>query len=281
MWDQFEEKYVLTLRSETNRHVHIIRELQKVGLHDYVFVYGVTPEDEEVKEAYRQKKVSAYPPCFRCGQNSCACENNILIPSQIACFISYKKLFERAVNSLSGTFLVMEDDVEFEDYAKELAERAFNKKMMETLKFDTKFPVLMSLGQNYFGNAPKESRVYKKHHWIAHDPSCCNVTFAFNRAYAKLFLDSLHRYTTTSDIFIHDVLNRHCNHYTLNPRISHDLSWSTGDMKSTIHPKKVFIENDAHSFEERESELNRYEHHIQRVNTKEEYHSFLANYLMS
>jgi hypothetical protein len=286
MWSNvFEEIYCLTLRSETNRHSHFIQELDKVGIEDYEVVYGVTPEDEVVKNAYRENRVLSFPPCFRCGKDSCCCENNILIPSQIANYISFLNVFEKAINSERNTFLLIEDDVEFEDYADELAEHAFDSRSFKSLQLYSPKPTIIGLGQNYFGTAPKESRTYNgRHHWTGNEPgSLCNVLFGFNRAYADLVLKSMKgsKFATTSDIYFHGALDNQCNRFTLYPRSAHDLSWSTGGMRSTIHPKRVFAENERNTLEERVRELNRCESHVQRVSTKEEYESFVRSYLDS
>lgn len=280
MWNAFEEIIVLTLKKDVERHVNFIRNFELVGIKDWTTIYGTDKNDEIIKNLYRGKLIKEFPKCFRCGKSSCKCENNFLIPSQIACFHSYLKMFDYCVNSDNQTFLFVEDDVQFEDYATQLATDALN---VERLSSDTSFfsfrPTLLSLGQNYMNGV--EKREYNGEFKFDTSRFPSNVTFAFNKAFARLALDEFSKYgfSHTSDIYIHEHLASKCEHLSLSPKISHDLSWSTGDMKSNIHPKRIRAEKGNLTVAERDESLRLWETHIQRLNTREEYDSYIDRYL--
>lgn len=283
VFDAFEEIIVLTLQKDTHRHANFINEFRKVGINEWTVLYGNEKDDDVIKNLYKQNQIKKYPNCFRCGKEICACENNFLIPQQIACFHSYIRLFKYCVNSYSNTFLFVEDDVKFEDYAVRLAEDALNyTNLVKNTPLFTTAPTLLSLGQNYLhGEETREYNypfVFDTYYLF---PS--NVTFAFNKAFAQLALDEFDAfgYSHTSDVYIHCYLSQMCNYYSLYPKISHDLSWSTGELKSNIHPKIMRAYKGNLTVQERDEALRLFESHIQRINSKEEYDSYVNNYLSS
>lgn len=281
IWNVFDEKICLTLKSTPERRRSAVEEAKKVGLNNFKFFYGSTPRDERVKNAFRKNKVFEYPNCWRCNRPMCGCENNILTPEQIACFVSYQRIFESAVKSNSNIFLVFEDDIEFETYAQEVGTKIFNREYFDYLKFYENLPVLFSLGQGYFGKGAKEKRGYNGGNIrIADgDLSECNVLFAFNKTFAKLALTLLDTYTMTSDIYIHNFLGQRCIHWSLFPRIAHDKSWSTGDFQSQIHPKEVFANNKNVPQHLRDDEKRRLKTHIKRVESAQQYKEYIDRYL--
>lgn len=278
----FDNVFCLTLRKDTDRQERVKEELKKIEVDKFQFFYGATPEDPEVKEAYRDGLVKPFPTCFRCGKSRCNCDNNFLVPQQVACFVSYMRLFYYVSNlkTDSNIFLLVEDDVEFEDYALTALKSSFEKDNVEMLGLSTDLPAMISIGQNYIMSAPKSRREWEgTYRWNPHCNEPCNVTFAFNKAFAKLALHQFHGYRTTSDIYIHSFLHKRCLHNTLEPRISHDMSWSTGEFKSTIHPKKEYIAFPGRSVDEIKEEALRIKSHTKRVNSEEEYNEFLQEYL--
>ena len=279
-WDSFDEKICLTLKTTPERKKAAEAEFKKVNLSDVDFFYGCLPGDEIVKNAFREGKVHAFPSCWRCGEDKCGCENNILVPAQIACFMSYVKIFEHAANSDSYTFLIMEDDIEFESYCNEVGEQVFQRDKLEAMHFYSEFPCLLSLGQNYFGKGHIGTRHYNNNiRWADGDLSECNVMFAFNKPYAKLALRFLKKFTMTSDIYIHNFLGTRCVHWSLFPRLSHDKSWSLGTVKSTIHPKQVLVDNKNLPMKMRLAEKQRMVKHTKRVESEAQYNKYIQDYL--
>lgn len=281
MNQHFDQIYCLTLKETPDRAKGAIEQLEKVGCTEFQFFNGATPDDEEVKDAFRKGLVQGYPSCFRCGRTSCSCDNNFLTTNQVACFVSYMRLFYMASNHpTKKTFLLVEDDVEFEDYAVDALELALGERARHRTGIDTNIPSLLSLGQNYVGRAPKMSRTFDGNvNWVENDASECNVMFAFNKAFAELAVHQFKGYFTTSDVYIHRYLHDKCLHHTIHPRIAHDLSWSTGEVKSTIHPKSNYITHPDRSDEEIKEEIGRMRSYIKRVDTEEEYNKYVEEYL--
>lgn len=278
----FDKTFCLTLERTKGRQERAVEELKKIGIKDFTFFYGATPDHEEVKNAFRNGLVAKYPSCFRCQRPKCNCENNFMTPEQVACFVSYMRIFYyiAELKTNDNTFLLVEDDVEFEDYALEALEKSFEGDNPLSLGLTTELPAFLSLGQNYMPRAPKEKRVYDGVvRWNNHTAEPCNVTFAFNKAFAKLAVHQFRGYITTSDLYIHQFLHKRSLHHTLEPRISHDMSWSTGEFKSTIHPKTNYTKFPGRNKEEIKDEALRIKSHKKRVNSEEEYNQFLEEYL--
>lgn len=281
MWGAFDKTYCLTLETTVERQAHAKKQFERVGIERYEFVNGFTPNDPEIKLAYKNNQVLQYPNCFRCKRPNCGCENNFIIPAQVACFKSFLKIFQKSVNSPHTSFLMIEDDVEFENYWEPIVKNHLTRNKLELLYLYSPYPCLLSLGQNYMGSNPKHMRVFQnKVVWSETDNSECNVTFAYNRAFAGMALDLFKKYNMTSDTYIHRHLGRMCIHKSLLPRLSHDLSWSTGKFKSNIHPKSLFL-NHNHSIEEKRKEIQNFRNHVKKVRSKQEYQNYINKYINS
>jgi hypothetical protein len=50
------------------------------------------------------------------------------------------------------------------------------------------------------------------------------------------------RISTTVDIFTHVNMASRASQFTLEPPLAYELSWSTGELRSDIRPKQVFLE---------------------------------------
>ena len=57
------------------------------------------------------------------------------------------------------------------------------------------------------------------------------------------YTSSLDKIRTTSDLFTHQHVSAKAKNYTLFPPIAYELSWSNGEFKSQIHPKRRYIEH--------------------------------------
>ena len=116
LWNGFEKVLCLTLEGEIERQISATKELCDIGLDKFQFFQGVKNNDQRIVKIYEQNNVFSFPPCFRCGEQKCNCDNNILIPSQVACFLSFLDIFEFAINSPFNTFLVAEDDIQVKHF---------------------------------------------------------------------------------------------------------------------------------------------------------------------
>jgi len=265
LWSSFDEVYCLTLEGDTDRQRHASAELCGVGLNGFKFIDGIKANSEEVREAFETGKVHAFPPCFRCGLITCGkteC-NNILIEPQVGCFLSFIKIFRSAAASNSNTFLVIEDDVKFHDYARDLATAAFTKAGLEELGFFSAEPCLIGLGRGI--SQDETLRFDGKFEFLPRRKQPQNPCFAFNRAFAELALSRFHKISHTADTYIHFEISEDARHYSLEPPLSYELSTSTGALPSKIHPKKIAFENTSNSDEMRAMAKATFDKHLRHV----------------
>ncbi|HCM1204906.1 TPA: hypothetical protein N2883_004582, partial [Vibrio parahaemolyticus] len=69
-----------------------------------------------------------------------------------------------------------------------------------------------------------------------------NPCFALNKSMAQLIIDQFDKVDTTIDIFIHRQVAQKANCHTFYPPLFYEMSWSTGEVDSTIHPKQIRID---------------------------------------
>ena len=235
----FHKKIILTLPDSVERHRHITQELDKYKIDDYSFEIGVHSDSPEVLMAFAERRVFSQSVCFRCGLERCQHANNILLKQQIACFISYKNIFVKAASSDYSTFLVMEDDIVFnQNYEKLLKAKAFDQSTLDALGFYSKQPVLLKMGKPQVEKNKNAEAFAAQDCWEIDTTTMSNTMFGFNRPFAELFCNSLAKFMTTSDKYIHNNLASRCSSYALRSKIVNDLSWSTKKIPSTIIPKK-------------------------------------------
>jgi hypothetical protein len=264
-WNSFDQVYCLTLEGDTDRQRHASAELCRLGLNGFKFIEGVKADAEAVTSAYQSGKVHAFPPCFRCGLTACGSSdcNNILIEPQVGCFLSFIKIFETAIRSKAKTFLIAEDDIKFHDHAADLARAAFSREGLEPLGFFSDSPCLIGLGK---GLTPEPIAPFDGgFSFVPRRKAPQNPCFAFNRAFAELAIARFHRIDHTVDVFIHFQISDEAQHFSLEPPLSYELSSSTGDLPSKIHPKQVAFENTANSDAVRAEAKARFEAHIKHV----------------
>jgi len=249
IWSAFEEVFCLTLEGDVERQRHAAAELCRAGLHRFKFLEGIGPASRDVADAYQDGIVHSFPPCFRCGNLQCGnteC-NNTLIPQQVACFLSFMKLFRIAVNSVSDRFLLFEDDLKFSEYFQDLAEAALTPNRLLELGFYGAEPCLIGLGR---GKSPTENWNFDgSFEFIPDRKLPQNPCFAFNRPFAEMALARFDRISHTVDVFIHYELSESSRHFSLEPSLAYELSTSTGDLPSRIHPKAIAFENASNNSE--------------------------------
>lgn len=262
VWSAFEEVFCLTLEGDVERQRHASKELDRVGLRGFRFLEGVAADSAEVQEAFDSGLVHTFPTCFRCGQIQCGrtdC-NNTLIKPQVGCFLSFIKLFRLAVASRSNTFLLVEDDVRFPDYAEDLARAALNPEQLRRQGFFDDEPCLISMGR---GKAPGDVwRFDGAFQFIPGRKLPQNPCFAFNKAFARLAIDRFVKIAHTSDVYIHFQISEFARHYSLEPTLAYELSTSTGALPSRIHPKAAAFENEENLPETRQRARAAFERHL-------------------
>jgi hypothetical protein len=262
IWSAFEEIFCLTLDGDIERQRHAAAELCSAGLQKFKFLEGIGPHSREVADAYQNGLVHSFPPCFRCGNVQCSDSNcnNTLIPQQVACFLSFLKLFKMAINSRSNRFIFFEDDIKFPAYFQELAQAALTPNRLLELGFYGTEPCLIGLGR---GKSSTEAWCFNgSFEFIPGRKLPQNPCFAFNRAFAEMALARFHKISHTVDAFIHYELSQSSRHFSLEPSLAYELSTSTGELPSRIHPKVIAFENTANTPEMQALARQAYERHI-------------------
>jgi GR25 family glycosyltransferase involved in LPS biosynthesis len=114
----FENILCLSLKESMERRQHIESEFAAVGIKKYKIIDAINQNDPKVFEMYKNGLVKKFPPCFRCGKNECNCDNNVLIPQQVANFLSHRKIWGYILEKDFKWALIVEDDIKFTDYYK-------------------------------------------------------------------------------------------------------------------------------------------------------------------
>lgn len=232
----FDDVLCIGLPERGDRRAHAVREFEHVGITDWQWVDAYGPQSEAVRMAYDKGLVAQYPPCFRCGKDECCCENRQLVPEQVGCWLSHRQAW-KCVQGESLT-LICEDDIRFTDrLAAGIAFLRQNQALSSAL--ESKQPVLVRLGR-----ALCEAHHGREEFRLIDNPVMSNPCYAINVPMARKLIESAGEVTTTVDIYTHrhmaqgdDVAS-----FTLQPPIAFELSWSTGEVRSDIRPKQVYLD---------------------------------------
>lgn len=227
----FEQIYVLSLPGSPRRD-YIQSHFAEIGIDSFVFFDAFSRDSVETLNAYRDGLVATFPPCFRCGKPSCRCKNNILIPEQVANFVSLRHLWSE-ISSLKGLTLIVEDDVKFHKSFGSVSEVLANLIRENQLDIDA-LPLLIRMGWGLSSDHESTDKPV-----LINREVMANPCHAINSKYAAKLLSSFQSYDTTSDIFIHRRVPSESEAFTLFPPIASDLSWSTGEVESLIHPRQI------------------------------------------
>lgn len=236
----FKKIYYISLPSAIDRRNNLNKVFKKNRITNAEQVIAYGPKDKIVEEAYESGRVKLWPPCFRCGQGECDCENNVLIPAQIANFLSHKLAWEKVAKSTSGFYLILEDDIT----TRWFAQKALKASVIPLLKdWDSK-PLLLGLSRPKPKTKDNLLALRGKFSLIK-QPIMSNYAYVMNPQMAQAVIDVFDNnpvpLNSTSDVFLHKNAIKDFDHYTLTPPIIHDLSWAVGKFASAIHPKQKYI----------------------------------------
>ena len=233
----FDEIYVLSMPESEERRDYIAEHFAAFGLTDYRFFNASGPDCPAVSAAYEAGLVSRYPACFRCGGLECGRSdcNNYLLRAQVANFVTQKALW-REIAATPQRALVMEDDVVLAPGAPDTFAALRGAIEAGELDFRPAVPRLLRLG--WARCADHERAGFG----LVDSKRRSNPCHALTSAYAEKLLRRWRRFDTTSDIFIHQRVPEPGEAYTVLPPVAHDLSWSTGETESLIHPKQKYAD---------------------------------------
>lgn len=224
----------ISLADRADRRAHAVAEFGRQGLKPFDWVHAYDRASEAVLGAYAENRVAPFPPCFRCGADRCGCENRRLMPEQVGTWLSHEEAWRRTAED--GLTLVCEDDVKFTHRAGEgFTWLAAQESLACALERNE--PVMLRLGRALGTNheSPEDFSLTAK-------PTMSNPCYALNRAMADLLLAGSHHISTTVDIYAHRDVAPRASHFTMEPPLASELSWSTGELRSDIRPKQLFID---------------------------------------
>jgi GR25 family glycosyltransferase involved in LPS biosynthesis len=230
---KFSEVFCISLPGRSDRREHAVGEFGRLGL-AFRWIDAFDSQSEAVRRAFRAGRVASFPPCFRCGADRCACENRRLMPEQVGTWLSHEQAWRRV--AAEGLTLVCEDDVKFTERAAEgLAWLATQAPLASALRRGE--ALLVRLGRALGPNHASEAAFV-----LNRRPTMSNPCYALNRPMANLLLERSDRIGTTVDIYTHRDVATGASHFTLEPPLAYELSWSTGELRSDIRPKQVYID---------------------------------------
>lgn len=236
---QFERIFIISLPRSADRREYISNYFKEIGISNYEFFDATDHSDEAVAQYYNNGLVATYPPCFRCHQYTCGRDdcNNVLIPPQVATFITYLRLWKEMVESNTKTALIMEDDVRFVDYAADAANAVVSDNILQKVRFVAEKPVLLRFGWAWSGDHKPSPKLSVSKGVIKMSNPCHAITHSF----AKLLLSRFRKIETTVDIYQHQIVGSGVDNFTLFPPLAYELSWSVGAFDSLIHPKSLRV----------------------------------------
>ncbi len=229
----------VSLSSSDDRRAHIRSHFADVGIHDYQFFDAIPSDAPIVDEYYWNEKVQRYPKCFRCNKLECGKDNcnNVLIPSQVATWISHQKIWEFIQEHRFKTALIVEDDIQFNDYAPLALVQLVKSEAFQN-DFQSDRPCLLRLGwrlredHTYHGTVELSTDVIRM----------SNPCYAINQSMAVQLATNVKQVDTTVDVYVHRQIAPQYHHYTLLPPLAHEHSSSTGALSSLIHPKQQRVD---------------------------------------
>lgn len=236
----------LTLPDQRERQLAVVQQFEKVGIRNYEFYPGFSPDSQAVRSAYEEGRVKRYPDCFRCGKRDCGnpdC-NNVLLPVQVAVALGFQGILRAVANSDEPYAAICEDDIVFADYAKDLfASDEFHQLILSSGLLGAP-PALLRLTRPgiepdvfFSKEIDLQTATILKDEVVMSNPF-----FLANRAFARLACERLDRIDHTADVIIHMNLMEQARCYTLNAQPVADRSWGLADAPSLIHPKAQHLD---------------------------------------
>jgi len=227
------DTHVVSLRGDVDRRRHIVEHFAAIGIERFSFWPAVRHDDPRVAAAFRDGTVSRWPPCFRCGRPACGCHNNVLIPPQVANWLSFVTLWRSLPDDPAALHLVCEDDVHFRDGALERID-AF------LATYEPRSPkVLIRLAQSGEDPGPVVDRPLERTTRVA----MSNAAYLLSGSMAAFLARSFERIEHTSDVWLHAQVATAADveAFTLEPLPATDLSYNRdfARFQSRIHPKGI------------------------------------------
>lgn len=228
------DRIVVSLADDRVRRNRMKSYLPANGIAAARFFDASAPGSADVRALYDDGKVRRYPSCFRCNRLRCANDacNNVLIPPQVANFASFLRVWQHICETQLIT-LVMEDDICVHPWFEAGMAWLDAGLAKGRIDFSPDLPRLIRLG--WALNDDHEQAGSFQLREITRMSNCMHI---LTPAYAQKMLERFEGVDTTSDIYLHKNAARPGETMTLFPPLASELSWSTGQIPSRIHPKE-------------------------------------------
>ena len=253
---------VLTLDEDSERREHIKQHFKDIGIEDFSFFKAISSSSTHVANYYRKGLVKGYPECFRCSSNNCQCPNNIIIPQQVANWLSFTEIW-KSIACKTGLFLICEDDVGFHTNAIPLLNDVLSSLNNPAEKLIIR---LVASGQEPYKTLDLEEPLK-----ITSEPVMSNAAYILSGSMASYLLDNFETISHTSDVWLHEHIAARAdvNAITVEPLIGTDLSFNKDHAQflSRIHPKGID-----------EDDIKREKNHKQRAGSASEYQDMLRTW---
>lgn len=246
----FDRVFVVSLIDSPRRN-YVAKHLADHSFGPFSWHDATPAHSDRVREARAAGLVHPVLPCFRCGLNTCGSEscNNILTDPQVATFITYLDLLKKVAGS-DEFVLSMEDDIRLLPTWRKRVGDLENWMTASHHNLDNHQPFLVRLGW-----AKSEDHVRNHSTVFIDDLRMANPCFGFNSAFARKALAQFSAFDTTADIFLHD--QSAGGAVTMLPPLAYELSWSTGEVPSTILPKQKHVDFLVSEMREEEAQAER------------------------
>lgn len=256
----FDDIFVVSLPSSTDRRAYIQEHLETAGIHNFKFHEACDGAHPDVQAYFTSGRVHSYPPCFRCGKASCGRDscNNVLIPAQVATFVTYLKLWEK-IAAKPQVCPVVEDDLALNPYWLEVIAQLSEAKQSGQIDLAPQHPRLLRLGW-----ALNDEHDGTKPFRLSNELRMSNPCHSLTSAFAQALLDRFRKIDTTVDLYMHKDAPRPGEALTVFPPLASELYWSKGAFDSLIHPKPIraaFLETQGRHAEAQEV-LKQAHHHM-------------------
>lgn len=231
----FDRIYVVSLPASTDRRRYISEELRSHDILEFEWHDAFDSQSPQVRRFFDQDLVHLYPPCFRCGNSECGQDdcNNVLLPAQVAVFVTYLELCNK-IAQRNERVLVLEDDVRFHQSWRDVLPVLDKEIEKGRLPFRAELPCLLRMGWALGEDHDKLGSVR-----INSSVRMSNPCFGITSAYAAKAVLNFKKVDHTADVYLHQRLPESNQAFTIFPPIASELSWSTGELASLIHPKAI------------------------------------------
>lgn len=238
-FSSFDKVFCLSLKNADDRRAHIRSLSAQYDIRNLEFIDAINGDNAMVEQFYRDGLVKKYPNCFRCGKMECGDEqcNNTLIPVQVATFLSYLNIWRKIVDRDLRAVMIIEDDIKLAPRAEQHCARIVSERLLHKSGIFGLDPMLLRFG---WALCP-DHEVDESFHFRS-IVKMSNPAHAINLGMAKHLNSKFKKIETTVDIFQHRNCANEENSKTGYPPLFYEMSWSTGEVDSHIHPKKIRLE---------------------------------------